>query len=111
MYEQIQEEVENVARVVETVNVSASPPYRVPLPPTPFVGRQAEMERIAALIESPDTRLLTLSGPGGVGKTRLLNELERHALTVDARVLTGDCVALGEDELPYAPIVAALRYE
>jgi predicted ATPase/DNA-binding SARP family transcriptional activator len=71
LYEQIQDEVDNVARVVETVNVPASPPYRVPLPPTPFVGRQAEMERIAALIESPDTRLLTLSGPGGVGKTRL----------------------------------------
>jgi ATP/maltotriose-dependent transcriptional regulator MalT len=77
-----------------------------------FIGRTRELAELeAAIRDASDGRpsLAFIAGESGVGKTRLLNELERHALTVDARVLTGDCVALGEDELPYAPIVAALR--
>ena len=45
----------------------------------------------------------------GVGKTRLLAELERAARADGVRVIGGDCVELGEGELPYAPIVSALR--
>jgi len=43
------------------------------LPPeqTPFVGREAEMLRISAILSQKDCRLLTLLGPGGAGKTRL----------------------------------------
>ena len=77
-----------------------------------FIGRTRELAELeAAIRDASDGRpsLAFIAGESGVGKTRLLNELERHALTVDARVLSGDCVALGEDELPYAPIVAALR--
>ena len=77
-----------------------------------FIGRSRELAELeAAIQDASDGRpsLAFIAGESGVGKTRLLNELERRALTVDARVLTGDCVALGEDELPYAPIVAALR--
>jgi DNA-binding CsgD family transcriptional regulator len=77
-----------------------------------FIGRTRELAELeAAIHDASDGRpsLAFIAGESGVGKTRLLNELERHALTVDARVLSGDCVALGEDELPYAPIVAALR--
>jgi DNA-binding CsgD family transcriptional regulator/tetratricopeptide (TPR) repeat protein len=77
-----------------------------------FIGRTRELAELeAAIHDASDGRpsLAFIAGDSGVGKTRLLNELERRALTLDARVLTGDCVALGEDELPYAPIVAALR--
>jgi predicted ATPase/class 3 adenylate cyclase len=39
--------------------------------PTPFIGRQRELAGASALLRQPDVRLLTLSGTGGIGKTRL----------------------------------------
>lgn len=43
----------------------------LPVAPTPFVGRQRELAEIAAALADPACRLLTLVGPGGIGKTRL----------------------------------------
>lgn len=49
-----------------------SPPlFRPPAQPTPFVGREKELAHLAEWLAQPPCRLVTLVGPGGVGKTRL----------------------------------------
>ena len=43
----------------------------LPVPATPFLGREQEVDHIATLLRRADVRLVTLTGPGGSGKTRL----------------------------------------
>jgi predicted ATPase len=43
----------------------------LPVPATPFLGREREVDQVATLLRRPDVRLVTLTGPGGSGKTRL----------------------------------------
>ena len=53
-------------------------PSNLPVPLTSFIGRQKEMKEIAKLLSS--SRLLTLTGPGGVGKTRLAIQIAHDSI-------------------------------
>jgi predicted ATPase/transcriptional regulator with XRE-family HTH domain len=70
----------NVGRLLTgskpTANASiSSPRSNLPIFPTPLIGRQREVEQLSQLLGDPQCRLLTLVGPGGIGKTRLAIEV------------------------------------
>ncbi|MFW6097423.1 MAG: ATP-binding protein [Chloroflexota bacterium] len=54
--------------------------HNLPAETTSFVGRRAELAQIAELLADPGCRLLTLAGPGGMGKTRLALQAARRAI-------------------------------
>jgi predicted ATPase/class 3 adenylate cyclase len=70
-------------------------PNNLPLQPTPFLGRGREVTAVAALLLRPTVRCVTLTGPGGTGKTRL-------ALQVAADLL--DDFRDGVFFIPLAPL-------
>jgi predicted ATPase/DNA-binding SARP family transcriptional activator len=49
-------------------------PAAVPVPATPLIGRETEVREVCRLLQRDDVRLLNLTGPGGVGKTRVALE-------------------------------------
>src|SRR5436309_4274744 len=53
-------------------------PRRAPIPATPLLGRERELAALADVVRDEDTRLVTLTGTGGIGKTRLALELVRR---------------------------------
>src|SRR5215475_9527934 len=78
-----------------------------------FIGRTQELARLRHLLaratDSDDEPLVALvGGEAGVGKTRLVEQLAAaHGQGV--RVLRGRCVPLGEEGVPFAPVIEALR--
>jgi predicted ATPase/DNA-binding SARP family transcriptional activator len=83
---------------LDAPTAAAGPPAArpsLPDPPTALIGRESELHTIAAHLRDRGTRLLTLVGPGGVGKTRL-------ALAAAARV--GDEFADGAYFVSLAPL-------
>src|SRR5581483_3430927 len=70
---------------------AAASPRRIPAPPTPLLGRERELAALVELAHRDDIRLVTLTGFGGIGKTRLGLELV-HRLAPEFR--DGAAVAL-----------------
>ncbi|HNS03046.1 MAG TPA: BTAD domain-containing putative transcriptional regulator [Anaerolineae bacterium] len=55
-----------------------SPRHNLPAATTAFVGREAELQALTRILAAPDTRLLTIVGQGGTGKTRLALKLAQE---------------------------------
>jgi predicted ATPase/class 3 adenylate cyclase len=67
----------------------------LPVPATPFLGREQELAEVVALLAADNARLLTLTGPGGTGKTRL---------ALQAAGLASDAYPDGVWWIPLAPL-------
>jgi transcriptional regulator with XRE-family HTH domain len=84
------------ARAVATHETAArrttAPRRQATLPhqATPLIGRTAELSALAALFAEPTTRLVTITGPGGMGKTRLAIALAEQLLAAE-RFSDGVC--------------------
>jgi predicted ATPase/class 3 adenylate cyclase len=89
----------------------------LPLQPTPLVGREREVADVAQRLLASETRLLTLTGPGGTGKTRLalqaaadlLEEFEDGAFFVSLAALTDPQLVAPAIAAPLGVIEAADR--
>ena len=83
-----------------------------PMPSPVLVGRDEQMaaleDAFASVRQGGPTAVL-LGGEAGVGKSRLVSEFGRAAEAAGACVLTGGCLELGTDGLPFAPFTAVLR--
>jgi predicted ATPase/DNA-binding XRE family transcriptional regulator len=75
--------------------------------PTPFIGREQEVAHLVDLLQQPKARLVTLTGPGGSGKTRLALEVAAARLSVFADGVFLISLAPLTDPILVAPAIAA----
>jgi len=69
----------------------------------------AALEAAFVSVRQGGPSAMLLGGEAGVGKSRLVSDFSRTAASAGARVLTGGCLELGTDGLPFAPFTAVLR--
>jgi predicted ATPase/DNA-binding SARP family transcriptional activator len=71
LFEQIRSGETPEPEIRASISLPAERPHNLPPTVTPFFGREQELAQIASLFDQPTNRLISLVGPGGIGKTRL----------------------------------------
>jgi DNA-binding CsgD family transcriptional regulator len=77
-----------------------------------FVDRERELavlEEALRRVSAGEPSVVVVGGEAGVGKSRLVEEFVERSRDDGSRVLVGGCVELGEESLPFVPVVSALR--
>ena len=91
---------------------SSRDPRPLPVSVTSLVGRERDIDEVASLVSRPEVRLVTLTGPGGIGKTRLAVAVgERLRDRFDAGIAFVPLDAITRSELVPAAIVRAVGAE
>lgn len=78
------------------------------------IGRKAELEVLASALEAcvhGDARTVFVSGPAGIGKTRLIGETMRRWGDNAPTILIGSCIALSGGDVPFLPLREAFGHE
>jgi predicted ATPase/class 3 adenylate cyclase len=89
----------------------SQPRSRLPDQPSGFVGREAELQKIGERLQDDSVRLLTLTGPGGIGKTRLSLRAAADAIDdFEDGVFFVDLSAVRDTESVLAAIAAAMGF-
>jgi predicted ATPase len=86
-----------------------SPPvhHRLPAQSTSFVGRETDVDAVSALLQQPGVRLVTLTGPGGIGKTRLAVAVAESVRDAFPDGVTFASVASVRDAAALLPVIAS----
>jgi predicted ATPase/class 3 adenylate cyclase len=101
--------VPGLQREFPVLSILASTPINLPTPSTSLIGREQELADTADLLRRAEIRLLTLSGAGGTGKTRLALQLAADLVEeFPDGVFFVDLASIGDSSLVFATIAETL---
>lgn len=110
LYEQISQD-QLRPKLFEITPAPETPPTNIPTQARPFIGRANEIAHLSRLFNDPTCRLITITGPGGMGKTSLAHQIiEKNRMLFPHGSFEVVLETETNDEKLIADIAAALRY-